>query len=314
MNNPVITPFTMSALIGVNNSPLSGIEGKKLTSSMIRERLNDEAHSDQSIRVNDTDSSEIFEILLCDESQLISLVENMRREGFELTVSTLQVLFERDKNDSTILLEPYVKLVIDAPTDCIHNVYYELSHRRGTVADLSDFDGTTRVIYHAPLRFLSGFRQKFVNITRGFGVLEKSFLKYDKVVAATCERSRKGCLISSETGEAVGYALSKLQDRGVMYIKPNDKVYTGMIVGENSSNEDMEINVVKGKSLSNMRASGSEEAFNLAPPRIMGFDEMIEYINQDECIEVTPISFRIRKKILDSLARKSRVSRFQSPL
>jgi GTP-binding protein len=296
----------MSIVLGVNTSPLAGTEGKKLTSRMIRERLHDEARSNVAIRVNDTDSSESFEVCGRGELQLGVLIENMRREGFELTVSKPQVLFRRDKDNREKLLEPYEEVVCDVPTDSSGKIIEELNRRKGTMIEMFEFGAdTTRVIYHVPSRLLLGFKQDFINMTRGFGVLNKSFLKYDEVVSGDLDEHRKGALISSESGEAVGYALSKLQDRGIMYVKPQDKVYTGMIIGENARNEDMEINVVKGKALTNMRASGSEEAYNLTPPKTMGLEEMITYINDDECIEVTPISLRMRKKILDGTARKS---------
>ena len=303
--NP-IDPPTMSIVLGVSTSPLAGTEGKKLTSRMIRERLYDEARSNVAIRVNDTDSSDSFEVCGRGELQLGILIENMRREGFELTVSKPQVLFRRDKDNREKLLEPYEEVVCDVPTDSSGKIIEELNRRKGSLIEMFEFGAdTTRIIYHVPSRLLLGFKQDFINMTRGFGVLNKSFLKYDEVVSGDLDEHRKGALISSETGEAVGYALSKLQDRGTMYVKPQDKVYTGMIVGENTRNEDMEININKGKALTNMRASGSEEAYNLSPPKTMGLEEMITYINDDECIEVTPISLRMRKKILDATARKS---------
>jgi GTP-binding protein len=303
--NP-IDPPTMSVVIGVNTSPLAGTEGKKLTSRMIRERLYDEARSNVSIRVKDTDSSESFEVCGRGELQLGVLIENMRREGFELTVAKPQVLFRRDKEDKNRLLEPFEEVVVDTPTDHSGKVIEELSRRKGVMIEMFEFGAdTTRIIYHVPSRLLLGFKQDFINMTRGFGVLNKSFLKYDDVVTGCLDEHRKGALISSETGEAVGYAISKLQDRGTMYVKPQDKVYCGMVIGENARNEDMEINVNKGKQLSNVRASGTDEAYGLVPPKVMGLEEMITYINDDECIEVTPCSLRMRKKVLDPTSRKS---------
>ncbi len=230
----------------------------------------------------------------------------MRREGFELTVSKPQVLFRRAKDNKDRLLEPFEEVVCDVPTDSSGKIIEELNKRKGTLIEMFEFGAdTTRIIYHAPSRLLLGFKQDFINMTRGFGVLNKSFLKYDDVTQGDLDEHRKGALISSEAGDVVGYALSKLQDRGIMYVKPQDKVYVGMIIGENTRNEDMELNVIKGKALTNMRASGSDEAYNLVPPKVMGLEEMITYINDDECIEVTPISLRMRKKILDATARKS---------
>jgi GTP-binding protein len=301
-----IDPPTMSVVIGVNTSPLAGTEGTKLTSRMIRERLYDEAKSNVSIRVNDTESSESFEVCGRGELQLGVLIENMRREGFELTVAKPQVLFRRNPENRDMLMEPYEEVVIDTPSEYSGKVIEELSLRKGEMIEMFEFGAdTTRIIYHVPSRFLLGFKKDFTNMTRGFGIMNKSFCKYDDVVSTSLDENRKGALISSENGEAVGYAISKLQDRGIMYIKPQDKVYIGMVIGENTRNEDMEINVIKGKQLSNVRASGSDEAYGLVPPKILGLEEMITYINNDECIEVTPISLRMRKKILNATERKS---------
>ena len=301
-------PYTISINVGVNTSALAGTEGKKLTSRMIRERLNDEANTNITIKINDTDSSETFEVYGCSELHLGVLVENMRREGFELTVSKVQILFRRSKDNPERLLEPYYEVVADAPTDYSGEIIEALNHRKGVMIEMFESEAdTTRIVYHVALRFLTGFRQEFTQTTRGFGLLNQVFLKYDEVINSDLEKNRKGALISSETGEAVGYALAKLQDRGIMYIQPKQKVYSGMIVGENTRNEDMEINVNKGKALSNMRASGSEEAYNLTPPKIMLLPEMLAYINSDECIEVTPVSLRMRKIVLDATQRKSKM-------
>jgi hypothetical protein len=306
--NQAMNPYTISINVGVNTSPLAGTEGKKLTSRMIRERLNDEANTNITIKVNDTDSSETFEVYGCSELHLGVLVENMRREGFELTVSKVQILFRRSKDNPERLLEPYYEVVADTPTDYSGKTIQALNHRKGVMIEMFEAEAdTTRIVYHVALRFLIGFSQEFIQTTRGFGVLNQVFLKYDEVINSDLEKNRKGALISSETGEAVGYALSKLKDTGIMYIQPQQKVYSGMIVGENTRNEDMEINVNKGKALSNMRASGSEEAYNLTPPKIMLLPEMLAYINSDECIEVTPVSLRMRKIFLDATQRKSKM-------
>ena len=301
-------PYTQSINVGVNTSALAGTEGKKLTSRMIRERLNDEANTNTNIKVSDTDCSETFEVYGCSGLHLSVLVENMRREGFELTVSRVQILFRRSKDNPEILLEPYYEVVVDAPMDYSGEIIAALNHRKGVMIEMFEFVAdTTRIVFHVALRFLTGFSQEVTQTTRGFGVLNQVFLKYDEVINSDFEKKRNGALVSSETGEAVGYALEKLQDRGIMYIRPKQKVYSGMIVGENTRNEDMEINVNKGKALSNMRASGSEEYYNLAPPKIMLLPEMLAYINSDECIEVTPVSLRMRKIVLDATQRKSKM-------
>jgi len=304
-----LNPYTISIHVGVNTSAFAGTEGTKLTSRMIRERLNDEVNADTAIEVKDTDSSETFEVYGCSELHLGVLVENMRREGFELTVSKVQILFRRSKDNPERLLEPYYEVVVDAPTDFSGEIIEALNRRKGVMIEMSESEAdTTRIVYHVALRFLTGFSQELTQTTRGFGVLNHEFLKYDEVINSDLEKNRKGALVSSETGEAVGYALAKLQDRGIMYIQPKQKVYSGMIVGENTRNEDMEINVNKGKALSNMRASGSEEAYNyLTPPKIMLLPEMLAYINSDECIEVTPVSLRMRKIVLDATQRKAKM-------
>ena len=303
-----LNPYTISINVGVNTSAFAGTEGTKLTSRMIRERLNDEANANSAIKVHDTDRSETFEVYGCSELHLNVLIENMRREGFELSISKKQILFRRSKDNPERLLEPYYEIIVDAPTDYSGEIIEALNHRKGVMIEMFEFGAdTTRIIYHVALRFLTGFSQELTQSTRGFGVLDQAFLKYDEVINSDLEKTRKGALISSETGEAVGYALSKLQDRGIMYIQPKQKVYRGMIVGENTRNEDMEINVNKGKALSNMRASGSEEAYNLAPPKIMLLPEMLAYINSDECIEVTPVSLRMRKIALDATQRNSKM-------
>jgi len=303
-----LDPYTISINVGINTSAFAGTEGTKLTSRMIRERLNDEANSNTAINVNDTDRSETFEVHGCSELHLNVLIENMRREGFELTVSKVQILFRRSKANPERLLEPYYEVIVDAPTDYSGDIIEALNHRKGAMIEMFEFGvDTTRIVYHVALRFLTGFSQELTQSTKGFGVLNQAFLKYDEVINSDLEKTRKGALISSETGEAVGYALSKLQDRGIMYIQPKQKVYRGMIVGQNTRNEDLEINVSKGKALSNMRASGSEEAYNLTPPKIMPLPEMLSYINSDECIEVTPLSLRMRKIALDATQRNSKI-------
>lgn len=301
--------FILSITIGVNTSPLAGTEGKKLTSRMIRDRLyKEEQSNDTAIKVNATDSSEVLDVYGLSEEHLVMLVEDMRREGFELTVSNLQCIFRRDDNDKNKLLEPYEEVVIDAPIDYSGEVIEELNRRHGLMIEHFELGvEESRVVFHVPTRLLFGLKKDLTNITRGFGVLNRTFLKYDEVVEKGLDiGNSKGFLISSETGEAASYALSKLQDRGVLYIKPQDKVYAGMIVGENTRHEDMEINVVKGRALANIRTAGVDEAYAfLTPPKIMSLGEMVGYLTYNECIEVTPISLRMRKKILDSVARKS---------
>lgn len=300
--------FTVSITIGVNTSPFAGIEGRKLTSQLIKNRLYEEEElNPTTIKVKNTDSSEKFDVYGSSLNQLVTLIEDMRRDGFELTVSDPQCIFRRDEDDEHKLLEPYEEVVVDVPTDYSGAVVGELMNRFGLMIEISEFDAdSTRIIFHIPTRLLFGFDEALTNIARGFGVLNRSFLKYDSLVdGALNTDARMGFLISSETGDAVGYALLKLQERGVFYIEPQDKVYTGMIIGENIRHEDMEINVLKGKTLTQIRASATDETCILTPPKILTLGEMINCLTHDECVEVTPSSLRMRKKILDPTARKS---------
>jgi GTP-binding protein len=298
--------FTVSITIGVNTSPLAGTEGRKLTSQMIRDRLHEEQGlNPATIKAKDTDGTDKFDVYGASLVQLVTLVEDMRREGFELTVSDPQCLFRRDRNDGSQLLEPYEEVVVDSPTDYSGAVVQELTNRSGLMIESSELGADSiRTVFHVPTRMLFGFDEVFANATCGFGDLNRSFLKYDLMVDGFLNPKGMGFLISSETGNAVGYALAKFQDRGVFYVGPQDKVYAGMIIGESSRHEDMEINVLKGKSLTNMRASGSDEAYHLAPPKIMTVGGMVSCLTVEECIEVTPSSLRMRKKVLDLTTRK----------
>lgn len=299
--------FKATITIGVNTSPLAGTEGKKLTSRMIMDRLSMEEHlADTTIKVIGTDSSDMFEVHGSSEEHLITLIENMRREEFELTVSDFQCIAMRDENDKSKLLEPYEEVVINAPLDSLDSIIEELNRRSGLIIESSEGDAEVHIVCHVSTRLLLGFKEDFTNITRGFGVFNRAFLKHDEVADEFLDiDGHKGFLISGETGEAVAYALFKIQDRGILYIKPHDKVYAGMIIGENSHHDDLEVDVVKGKALTNMRASGSDNGYGLMPPKIMTLESMVGRLSDDECIEVTPIGLTMRKKILDATARKS---------
>jgi len=298
-----IDPPTMSIVIGVNTSPFAGTEGKKLTSRMIRDRLFEEAQSNVAIKIKETDSSESFEVCGRGELQLGILIENMRREGFEMTVSKPQVLFKKDSDGQ--ILEPYEEVIADVPTDYSGGVVQGLQERKGIMINIFEFGhDTTRIIFNVPSRFLLGYKSRFISDTRGYGILNKSFLEYGAHISENLSNNRNGALISTENGEAVAYALFKLQERGNFCVEPQDKVYVGMIVGENSRNDDLDINVTKGKALTNMRASGNDENVILSPKKVMSLEEMMTYINDDECIEVTPINLRMRKRYLDPNERK----------
>lgn len=300
---------TMSITIGVNTSPLAGTEGTKLTGRMIRERLNEEAMVNADICVNDTDSSESFEVYGYSPSQLIVLIENMRREGFELTVSKPQILLRRSNDNSKRLLEPYYEVITDTPTDLAGVVIEALNKRKGNVIEMFDFGvDTTRIINHIALRFLLSFKEEYAVITRGLGVLSQSYLKYDEVQKEDFCEERKGSLISIDKGQALPYALSKLQDVAIhVYIQPHDEVYPGMIVGENNRDEDLEVPLKNTKMLANMRSGGDSETFNLVPNKSMTLEDMIGYINHDECIEATPLHLRMRKILFKPVTKRSKM-------
>lgn len=297
-----IDPPTMAITIGVNDSPLAGREGKKVTSRVIRERLFREAESNVAITVKDLPNGEAFEVGGRGELQLGVLIETMRREGFELSVSRPRVLFQRD--ESGALLEPYEEVVIDVDDEYSGVVVEKMSMRKADMQDMRPYGGgKTRIVFIAPSRGLIGYQGEFLTDTRGTGVLHRLFHSYG-AFKGDIEGRRNGALISVGTGDAALYAMNSLQDRGVLFINPRDKVYDGMIVGEHSRENDLEVNVLKEKALTNFRAAGKEEAARLPPPRQMTLEEMIAYIQDDELVEVTPSSLRLRKKLLDTHERK----------
>ena len=306
VNTPIqstpIDPPTMAIIITVNDSPFAGKEGTKVTSRMIRDRLMAEQETNVAIKIKETDGKDAFEVGGRGELQLGVLIENMRREGFELTVAKPHVLFRKDENGN--LLEPYEEVVIDVDDAYTGAVVEKISQRKGEMTDMRPSGGgKTRVTFLVPSRGLIGYQGEFLTDTRGTGIMNRLFSNYGPYKGEVAER-RNGALISLGQGEAVAYAIFNLQDRGIMFVGHNDKVYDGMIVGEHNRDNDLEINVLKGKQLSNMRASGKDEAVRLVPPRVMSLEEMIAYINDDELVEVTPKSLRLRKRALDSNERK----------
>ena len=297
-----IDPPTMSVTIMVNDSPFAGTEGKKVTSTVIRNRLLAEAETNVAITFRENINKDAFEIGGRGELQLGVLIETMRREGFEVTVSRPKVLFQVDKNGKKT--EPYEEVTIDVDEEYVSSVIDGMNQRKSEMLDMrSSGAGKTRIIFLAPSRGLIGFQSKFLTETRGSGVLNRVFHSYGPFKGDILGR-RSGALICTGTGKAVAYAIWKLQDRGVMFIEHNSPVYTGMIVGEHNRDNDLEINVLKGKQLTNVRASGTDDAVTLAPPKIMSLEQMMTYINGDELLEVTPLNLRLRKKYLDSNDRK----------
>ncbi len=289
-----IDPPTMSITILVNDSPLAGLEGKKVTSTLIRERLLVEAETNVAITFSENDNKDSFEIGGRGELQLGVLVETMRREGYELTVSRPNVLYKTNTNNEK--LEPIEEVTIDVDKEFSSSVIDSMKQRKAEMINMKTAEGNkVRLIFHAPSRGLIGYQSKFLTNTRGTGVINRIFYKYDKFKGNMSLR-RNGALVSTETGNAVAYAIFNLQDRGVMFIEPQTKVYQGMIVGEHSKENDLGVNVLKGKQLTNIRASGSDKAVNLIPPRVMSLEQMMSYINEDELLEVTQKSLRLRKK------------------
>ena len=296
-----IDPPTMSVTITVNDSPLAGTEGDKVTSTMIRQRLLAEAEVNVAITFDESESKDSFEIGGRGELQLGVLIETMRREGFELTVSRPRVLFKMIDGSRH---EPIEEVIVDVDSDYASTVIDSLNQRKAEMVDMRAAGaGKTRLTFLAPSRGLIGFQSRFLTDTRGTGVLNRLYHSYAPFKGDISGR-RNGALISTETGQAVAYALFNLQDRGHMFVNPQDKVYLGMIVGEHNRDNDLDVNVLKGKKLTNVRASGSDEAVILTPPRRLSLEEMMAYINPDELVEVTPVSLRLRKRFLDPHERK----------
>jgi len=302
MKSTPIDPPTMAVTITVNDSPFAGTEGKKVTSTAIRERLLAEDETNVAITFSESENKDSFEIGGRGELQLGVLIETMRREGFELTVSRPKVLLKKDENNKTT--EPIEEVIIDVDEEYVSSVVDAMNKRKSELQDMrASGAGKTRLTFYAPSRGLIGYQSKFLTDTRGTGVLNRLFHSYALYKGDITGR-RNGALISTDTGKAVAFAIWKLQERGAMFVSHNTVVYKGMIVGEHSRDNDLEINVLKGKQLTNMRASGTDEAVTLVPPRIMSLEEMMAYINQDELLEVTPLNLRLRKKFLDSKDRK----------
>lgn len=296
-----IDPPTMAITVAVNDSPLAGTEGKKVTSTLIRDRLLAEAETNVAITVGESAQKDAFEVGGRGELQLGVLIETMRRDGFELSVSRPRVLMKEENGQK---LEPVEEVIVDVDEEYASSVIDKMNKRKAEMVDMrTSANGKTRIIFHAPSRGLIGYQSQFLTDTRGTGVMNRIFHSYAPYKGDIGQR-HNGALISTEDGQAVAYAIFNLQDRGVMFIGHQDKVYQGMIVGEHNRDNDLEINVLKGKKLTNMRASGSDEAVVLVPPRKMSLEEMISYINDDELVEVTPKSLRLRKKFLLSHERK----------
>jgi GTP-binding protein len=298
-----IDPPTLAMTFRINDSPLAGREGKKVTSRQIRDRLYREAEGNVAIMVADSSETDAFEVSGRGELQLGVLIEQMRREGFELTIGRPKVLTRRNPETGE-REEPYEEALIDVDEPYAGAVVEKMSRRKGELSDIRPSGGgKQRLTFRIPSRGLIGYHGEFLTDTRGTGVMNRLFAGYGPW-KGTIEGRRNGALISSADGEAVQYALFALQDRGVMFVSPGEKVYVGMILGEHSRENDLDINPIKEKKLTNIRAAGKDEALLLVPPRKMSLEQAIAYVEDDELVEVTPSAVRLRKKHLDPNARK----------
>lgn len=298
-----IDPPTLAMTFSINDSPLAGREGDKVTSRMIWDRLCKEAEGNIALKISRTDSSDSFEVAGRGELQLGVLIETMRREGFELSISRPRVLMKRDENGK--LLEPVEEVVVDVDEEFSGAVVEKLGRRRGELIEMipSQIGNKVRLIFNAPSRGLIGYHSEFLTDTRGTGVMNRLFKCYEPY-KGEIESRRNGVLISSETGTAIAYSLWKLQDRGPMFIDSGVPVYMGMIIGEHTKPNDIEVNPCKSKQLTNIRAAGKDEAIDLIPPRKLTLEQGLSYIQEDELLEVTPKTLRLRKRILDPIMRK----------
>jgi GTP-binding protein len=293
---------TLTMNFMVNTSPLAGREGKFVTSRQIRERLDRELKSNMALRVKDTDDDTVFEVSGRGELHLTILVETMRREGYELAVSRPRVVFHEEDG---VKMEPYENLTVDVEDTTQGAVMEDLGKRKGELLDMvSDGKGRTRLEYRIPARGLIGFQGDFMTMTRGNGLMSHTFDSYAPAKEGILGERHNGVLISQDDGEAVAYALWKLQDRGRMFVSPGDPLYEGMVIGIHSRDNDLVVNPIKGKQLTNVRASGTDEAVRLVTPIAMNLEYAVEFIDDDELVEVTPKSIRIRKRYLKEHERK----------
>lgn len=296
-----ISEPTLSMTFSVNNSPFAGRDGDYVTSRHIRDRLFKEKETDVSLRVETTDSTEAFKVSGRGELHLSVLIENLRREGYEFQVSKPEVMFKKDENGK--ILEPMELATIDVDQEYTGSIIEKLGLRKGELMDMApNSSGYTRMVFKIPARGLIGYRQEFLTDTKGTGILNTEFDSYERYKGDIAKR-QAGSLISFETGVATTYGLHAAQSRGQLFVKPQDEVYEGEVIGSNAKGIDIDVNVCKKKKQTNVRASAADEALVLSPAKIMSVEEMMEFVEEDELIEITPHNLRIRKKILDNNLR-----------
>ncbi|WQX71439.1 translational GTPase TypA [Helicobacter pylori] len=305
-NNPMpLDPMhleepTMSVYFAVNDSPLAGLEGKHVTANKLKDRLLKEMQTNIAMKCEEMGEGK-FKVSGRGELQITILAENLRREGFEFSISRPEVII---KEENSVKCEPFEHLVIDTPQGFSGAIIERLGKRKAEMKAMNPMsDGYTRLEFEIPARGLIGYRSEFLTDTKGEGVMNHSFLEF-RPFSGSVESRKNGALISMENGEATAFSLFNIQERGTLFINPQTKVYVGMVIGEHSRDNDLDVNPIKSKHLTNMRASGSDDAIKLTPPRTMVLERALEWIEEDEILEVTPLNLRIRKKILDSNMRK----------
>ncbi|EJB85866.1 translational GTPase TypA [Helicobacter pylori] len=305
-NNPMpLDPMhleepTMSVYFAVNDSPLAGLEGKHVTANKLKDRLLKEMQTNIAMKCEEMGEGK-FKVSGRGELQITILAENLRREGFEFSISRPEVII---KEENGVKCEPFEHLVIDTPQDFSGAIIERLGKRKAEMKAMNPMsDGYTRLEFEIPARGLIGYRSEFLTDTKGEGVMNHSFLEF-RPFSGSVESRKNGALISMENGEATAFSLFNIQERGALFINPQTKVYVGMVIGEHSRDNDLDVNPIKSKHLTNMRASGSDDAIKLTPPRAMVLERALEWIEEDEILEVTPLNLRIRKKILDPNMRK----------
>ncbi|WP_237015832.1 translational GTPase TypA [Helicobacter pylori] len=291
---------TMSVYFAVNDSPLAGLEGKHVTANKLKDRLLKEMQTNIAMKCEEMGEGK-FKVSGRGELQITILAENLRREGFEFSISRPEVII---KEENGVKCEPFEHLVIDTPQDFSGAIIERLGKRKAEMKAMNPMsDGYTRLEFEIPARGLIGYRSEFLTDTKGEGVMNHSFLEF-RPFSGSVESRKNGALISMENGEATAFSLFNIQERGMLFINPQTKVYVGMVIGEHSRDNDLDVNPIKSKHLTNMRASGSDDAIKLTPPRTMVLERALEWIEEDEILEVTPLNLRIRKKILDPNMRK----------